>query len=102
MSRDPNEGNPIDPKSLHKYLYAGADPINAKDPTGRAEEEDEEVEGLISLSAKEGIKHVVEGAACAIDIAATILADVEDSKWGTYLGLGGTIISCTIFAGGGL
>ena len=24
-----------DPKSLHKYLYAGGDPINMIDPTGR-------------------------------------------------------------------
>lgn len=35
MSRDPNEGTPFDPKTLHKYLYAGGDPVNAKDPTGR-------------------------------------------------------------------
>lgn len=26
---------PVDPKTLHKYLYAGGDPVNAKDPTGR-------------------------------------------------------------------
>jgi RHS repeat-associated protein len=44
MSRDPNDpqpidsnGAPVDPKSLQKYLYAGGDPINAMDPTGRAE-----------------------------------------------------------------
>ena len=24
-----------DPKTLHKYLYAGGDPINAVDPTGK-------------------------------------------------------------------
>jgi RHS repeat-associated protein len=36
MSRDPEDGNAIDPASLHKYLYAGGDPVNAKDPTGRA------------------------------------------------------------------
>jgi RHS repeat-associated protein len=35
MSRDPEDGKPIDPKTLHKYLYAGGDPVNAKDPTGR-------------------------------------------------------------------
>jgi hypothetical protein len=50
MSRDPKEytplkwtgdplnstGNPpLDPKRLHKYLYAGGDPVNAIDPTGR-------------------------------------------------------------------
>ena len=36
MSRDPEDGYAKDPASLHKYLYAGGDPINAKDPTGRA------------------------------------------------------------------
>ena len=25
------------PQSLHKYLYAGGDPVNATDPTGKAE-----------------------------------------------------------------
>src|SRR6516165_9574056 len=42
MSRDPNEpgpfdlaGNPVEPTSLHKYLYAGGDPVNAMDPSGR-------------------------------------------------------------------
>ncbi|MDR5726685.1 MAG: RHS repeat-associated core domain-containing protein [Terriglobia bacterium] len=35
MSTDPNEGNTFDPKTLHKYLYAGGDPVNMKDPTGR-------------------------------------------------------------------
>ena len=50
MSRDPKEytplkwtgdplnstGNPpLDSKRLHKYLYAGGDPVNAIDPTGR-------------------------------------------------------------------
>lgn len=44
MSRDPNEpglfdsdGIPTNPKSLHKYLYAGGDPVDAMDPTGRDE-----------------------------------------------------------------
>jgi RHS repeat-associated protein len=44
VSRDPEDGDPTDPKTLHKYLYAGGDPVNALDPTGR---EDEEEEGLI-------------------------------------------------------
>jgi len=37
MSRDPEDGSPRDPKTLHKYLYAGGDPVNGWDPTGRAE-----------------------------------------------------------------
>ena len=35
MSRDPEDGNFWDPKSLHKYLYADGDPVNAMDPRGR-------------------------------------------------------------------
>lgn len=35
MSRDPNEGNIKVPATLHKYLYAGGDPVNRIDPRGR-------------------------------------------------------------------
>lgn len=35
MSRDPNDGHKWDPKSLHKYLYAEGDPVDAVDPNGR-------------------------------------------------------------------
>jgi hypothetical protein len=31
---DPREGMGEEPLSLHKYLYAGADPINHRDPSG--------------------------------------------------------------------
>jgi RHS repeat-associated protein len=35
LSRDPEDGNRGEPKTLHKYLYAGGDPVNAIDPRGR-------------------------------------------------------------------
>ena len=35
MSRDPQDSQPNDPESLHKYLYANGIPINGIDPTGR-------------------------------------------------------------------
>jgi RHS repeat-associated protein len=38
MSRDPEDGKPNDPTSLHRYLYAGGDPADFIDPTGRDEE----------------------------------------------------------------
>ena len=31
----PGRRKPFDPKTLHKYLYAGGDPVNLKDPTGK-------------------------------------------------------------------
>jgi len=36
LSKDPEEGFTTDPKTLHKYDYAGGDPVNLFDPTGRA------------------------------------------------------------------
>jgi RHS repeat-associated protein len=36
LSRDPLAGDPADPKTLHKYLYANGDPVDLLDPTGRA------------------------------------------------------------------
>jgi len=35
LSRDPQDGQPEDPASLHKYLFADGDPIDLMDPTGR-------------------------------------------------------------------
>jgi RHS repeat-associated protein len=35
LSRDPLNGYINDPATLHKYLYAGGDPVNIMDPTGR-------------------------------------------------------------------
>ena len=35
LSRDPYDGDAKIPATLHKYLYAGGDPVNLKDPTGR-------------------------------------------------------------------
>ena len=32
---DPFAGNPSDPQSLHKYLYAHCNPVNNSDPTGK-------------------------------------------------------------------
>jgi RHS repeat-associated protein len=36
LSRDPEDGYAKDPASLHKYLYAGGDPVNRIDSNGKA------------------------------------------------------------------
>jgi RHS repeat-associated protein len=36
LSRDPEDGDPTNPDTLHRYLYVHGDPVNASDPTGRA------------------------------------------------------------------
>jgi RHS repeat-associated protein len=35
LSRDPEDGKAMIPATLHKYLFAGGDPVNAIDPTGK-------------------------------------------------------------------
>jgi len=35
LTRDPEMGEMLDPATLHKYLYAAADPVNRIDPSGR-------------------------------------------------------------------
>jgi RHS repeat-associated protein len=47
LSRDPEAGKPAAPRTLHKYLYAGGDPVNAKDSTGRGELVEEVVEVVV-------------------------------------------------------
>jgi len=73
MSRDPEDGNAKDPASLHKYLYAGGDPVNWIDPSGR----DDMIEtGDLELqtpakeeAAEEGEKAEEEGECVADDTA---------------------------------
>jgi RHS repeat-associated protein len=36
LTRDPDAGQIKVPGTLHKYLYAGGNPVNAADPTGRS------------------------------------------------------------------
>ena len=51
LSRDPENGNPTDPATLHKYLYAGGDPTNRVDPSGR---DDEDEYFVVNLDLVEG------------------------------------------------
>ena len=78
LSRYPLDGHTWDPKTLHKYLYAGGDPINAFDPTGR------DLSETVTLYAR-AIKKVlvaaptiVAGLAGAIGCIATVLPDLMD------------------------
>jgi RHS repeat-associated protein len=36
LTTDPADGDASDPSTLHRYLYAGSDPVNGRDPSGRA------------------------------------------------------------------
>jgi RHS repeat-associated protein len=41
LTTDPESGLPAEPRSQHPYLYAGADPVNRIDPTGRQDSGDQ-------------------------------------------------------------
>ena len=102
MSRDPEDhklrgpnGTPIDPKELHKYLYANGDPVNATDPTGRDSMlETGSLDELIKMSAPELL--VFGGAVgCAFGVDATAIALLNGGNgMDTTLGLIGLFYGC--------
>ncbi|OGV73787.1 MAG: hypothetical protein A3K19_11970 [Lentisphaerae bacterium RIFOXYB12_FULL_65_16] len=49
-SLDPAAGNESDPQTLHKHLYAGADPVNCVDPNG----EEYTLAGVMAVAAVSG------------------------------------------------
>ncbi len=61
MSRDPEAGISTDPRSLHKYLYAGGDPINRIDPSGRGELNDFKLTLIVGGSAVSPLMAFVGG-----------------------------------------
>jgi RHS repeat-associated protein len=56
-SLDPAQGNNYDPRSLHKYAYAGLDPVNGADPSG----EDFSLTGLLCSTAIGAIIGAIAG-----------------------------------------
>ncbi len=99
MSRDPNDpnvrdeiGKPIDPTTLHKYLYAGGELANMIDLTGRDIIEDTFVLERKSLSAVEYLNTVGCFANILFTASSTILSENLDLS--TLAGVGGTAYGC--------
>jgi RHS repeat-associated protein len=86
LSRDPEDGNAKDPQSLHKYLYAGGDPVNWADPIGRdfveVSEEDEDSE----KEAEEGLPPVAERIECILNTASDVLDLADAASTGDIVG----------------
>jgi RHS repeat-associated protein len=66
LSRDPEDGKAIDPKTLHKYLYAGGDPVNKVDSTGREEADYEMLTSEGAINAYRAIRIFGDARATAI------------------------------------
>jgi RHS repeat-associated protein len=99
MSRDPNDPNQRDPKSLHKYLYAGGDPVDAIDPTGRADLEEYSIRlGKFLRAApelKEWGRELVE---CVLALGAQIQSNVLGENEGVQEASNAEVaVQCSIF-----
>jgi RHS repeat-associated protein len=68
LSRDPEDGKSTDPKTLHKYLYAGGDPVNRIDPHGREE---------LVEAAKEIAAHSIETIHFSLEIRSCVLNEFQ-------------------------
>jgi RHS repeat-associated protein len=82
ITTDPFGGIPSDPVSLHRYLYANADPVNLSDPSGRTTLLEMAVTvtviGTLALlggflAAKTGIVHPAIGFVAGAAIGAAVL-----------------------------
>lgn len=84
MSRDPEDGNIAIPMTLHKYLYAGGDPVNGIDPTGRDQIlETGELDSGIALPALRSFIAANKGSLAA---AACVLAGAGVAVYGAKTG----------------
>ena len=80
LSRDPDDGIDTDPATLHKYLYAEGDPVNLRDPNGRAAiAATAEID--FGEAVKAGVTATVVAAAvtCALDLSATTLEGISEN-----------------------
>ena len=81
---DDFEGNPDDPLSLHKYLYAGANPANQRDPSGHESIAELDISSAISetldtissiqqfVRTKDEISSVLDFLSSIVDLATLI------------------------------
>jgi len=76
MSQDPKVGEIKEPQSLHKYLYAGGDPVNRIDPHGRADTAD-----YTSLLQNESWKTQLEMRATAYAVRVELCVDAVMLQW---------------------
>jgi RHS repeat-associated protein len=77
LSRDPLGGKSNDPQSLHKYLYAGGDPINRIDPMGREDLMEMDIDTAKIAFTNHGAAHLLEEGYDLVQTQAQIEAYIE-------------------------
>jgi RHS repeat-associated protein len=98
MSRDPYDGNKIIPISLHKYLYAGSNPVNYVDPRGR----EAMFEYAIRTSAAIPEAKLISIYGCVADAALAAVDLILDPTITASSALGGasTVVGCVLLTPG--
>ena len=93
LSRDPQPGRIVIPRTLHKYLYASGDPVDRIDPSGQADlVEDEEADSVQSAESKKGLQNIAKRVRCILETATGAVNAVDALLQGDFVGaLGGTI-----------
>ncbi|MGP8173820.1 MAG: RHS repeat-associated core domain-containing protein [Terracidiphilus sp.] len=76
LSRDPEDGKVKIPATLHKYLYAGGDPINRIDPKGR-----EAMYNYSSILENETPETQLEMRATAYTVRVILCAEALIAEW---------------------
>ena len=105
LSRDPEDGWLTNPATLHRYQYAGGDPVNLADPTGRAATAADPYRpgsleygllvGLISLQAAKSVPYVAEAVNCMLETAADSLTLAIPPSGETLVSLTPELDKCT-------
>jgi RHS repeat-associated protein len=82
---DPAAGDILNPTSLHKYVYAGNNPVNASDPTGREVVENTTIFREVDLGATKGAQALGD----CIGGAFVTVAGFALEDWKSVIGWGG-------------
>jgi RHS repeat-associated protein len=77
MSLDPYQGDIDEPLSLHKYLYANADPVNFIDPTGLSSSSEYGILTRISIAIRTAVRALGRAIACVFLRVASFIASVS-------------------------
>jgi RHS repeat-associated protein len=78
LSRDPEDGKSTDPKTLHKYLYAGGDPVNSVDPSGRGMYEYGLMIGRFVAQVGPALAALTSGAVAMADEMSEVVPEILD------------------------
>jgi RHS repeat-associated protein len=82
LTRDPAPREPTDPKTLHRYLYGDADPINAIDPSGRVVWLEWGLLNEVETGRTQRAKYIGACVAVAIRVINYLLVDAGDFATG--------------------